>query len=315
MPATASSPFSTPARCCTASTTSRRSSTTAIASTRICRPAARCAGMAASTVRHAFEMLFDRMARELGLDPFAVRRRNLLTRADPHRQRPDDQQLRPRRVPRLGRDRRAAGASGSASCRPARGSAWPARTMSAARRSRSTGPASRTRSSTSRSTSTAGSPRSPAPPISARARRPWWRSPSPRRSACRLERVRVIAGDSAITPKDNGAYSSRITFMVGNAAIDRRKEPEIAADRRRRAQARSASGGRRTASTACSGRPRRTRPIALVRRGGERGAGRSRHDHGEGHVHLSARRAGRQAQRRRGRLHHGLQLRRAGGAR
>jgi len=35
-----------------------------------------------------------------------------------------------------------------------------------------------------------------------------------------LERVRVIAGDSAVTPKDNGAYSSRITFMVGNAAID-----------------------------------------------------------------------------------------------
>jgi 4-hydroxybenzoyl-CoA reductase subunit alpha len=35
-----------------------------------------------------------------------------------------------------------------------------------------------------------------------------------------LERVRVVAGDSAVTPKDNGAYSSRITFMVGNAAID-----------------------------------------------------------------------------------------------
>ena len=35
-----------------------------------------------------------------------------------------------------------------------------------------------------------------------------------------LERMRVIAGDSAMTPKDNGAYSSRITFMVGNAAID-----------------------------------------------------------------------------------------------
>ncbi len=35
-----------------------------------------------------------------------------------------------------------------------------------------------------------------------------------------LDQVRVIAGDSAITPKDNGAYSSRITFMVGNAAID-----------------------------------------------------------------------------------------------
>jgi len=38
-----------------------------------------------------------------------------------------------------------------------------------------------------------------------------------------LERVRVIAGDSAVTPKDNGAYSSRITFMVGNAAIDAAK--------------------------------------------------------------------------------------------
>ncbi len=38
-----------------------------------------------------------------------------------------------------------------------------------------------------------------------------------------LERVRVVAGDSAITPKDNGAYSSRITFMVGNAAIDAAK--------------------------------------------------------------------------------------------
>ncbi len=31
--------------------------------------------------------------------------------------------------------------------------------------------------------------------------------------------IRVVAGDSAITPKDNGAYSSRITFKVGNAAI------------------------------------------------------------------------------------------------
>ena len=35
-----------------------------------------------------------------------------------------------------------------------------------------------------------------------------------------IERVRVIAADSAVTPKDNGSYSSRVTFMVGNAAID-----------------------------------------------------------------------------------------------
>jgi 4-hydroxybenzoyl-CoA reductase subunit alpha len=35
-----------------------------------------------------------------------------------------------------------------------------------------------------------------------------------------IERICVVAADSMVTPKDNGAYSSRITFMVGNAAID-----------------------------------------------------------------------------------------------
>jgi 4-hydroxybenzoyl-CoA reductase subunit alpha len=34
-----------------------------------------------------------------------------------------------------------------------------------------------------------------------------------------FNRVSVIANDSRITPKDNGSYSSRVTFMVGNAAI------------------------------------------------------------------------------------------------
>lgn len=33
-------------------------------------------------------------------------------------------------------------------------------------------------------------------------------------------RLRIIANDSAITPKDNGSYSSRVTVYVGNAAID-----------------------------------------------------------------------------------------------
>jgi 4-hydroxybenzoyl-CoA reductase subunit alpha len=31
-------------------------------------------------------------------------------------------------------------------------------------------------------------------------------------------RIRLVANDSVITPKDNGSYSSRVTFMVGNAA-------------------------------------------------------------------------------------------------
>ena len=35
-----------------------------------------------------------------------------------------------------------------------------------------------------------------------------------------MSRILVIASDSAITPKDNGSYSSRVTYMVGNAAID-----------------------------------------------------------------------------------------------
>ncbi|MBI5720550.1 MAG: 4-hydroxybenzoyl-CoA reductase subunit alpha [Burkholderiales bacterium] len=34
-----------------------------------------------------------------------------------------------------------------------------------------------------------------------------------------LARIRVVAGDSALTPKDNGSYSSRVSFMVGNAAM------------------------------------------------------------------------------------------------
>jgi len=35
-----------------------------------------------------------------------------------------------------------------------------------------------------------------------------------------LNRVQVISADSRVTPKDNGSYSSRVTFMVGNAAVD-----------------------------------------------------------------------------------------------
>ena len=35
-----------------------------------------------------------------------------------------------------------------------------------------------------------------------------------------LESVRVLRGDTDFTPVDLGAYSSRVTFMLGNAAID-----------------------------------------------------------------------------------------------
>ena len=33
-------------------------------------------------------------------------------------------------------------------------------------------------------------------------------------------RIKIVTSDSRVTPKDNGSYSSRVTFMVGNAAIE-----------------------------------------------------------------------------------------------
>jgi 4-hydroxybenzoyl-CoA reductase subunit alpha len=35
-----------------------------------------------------------------------------------------------------------------------------------------------------------------------------------------MARIRVVATDSVLTPKDNGSYSSRVSFMVGNAALN-----------------------------------------------------------------------------------------------
>ncbi len=36
---------------------------------------------------------------------------------------------------------------------------------------------------------------------------------------CKLERVKVVAADTDLTPIDLGSYSSRVTFMAGNAAL------------------------------------------------------------------------------------------------
>ena len=35
-----------------------------------------------------------------------------------------------------------------------------------------------------------------------------------------MARIHVVAADSALTPKDNGSYSSRVSLMVGNAALN-----------------------------------------------------------------------------------------------
>jgi 4-hydroxybenzoyl-CoA reductase subunit alpha len=39
-----------------------------------------------------------------------------------------------------------------------------------------------------------------------------------------LERVKVVAADTALTPVDLGSYSSRVTFMAGNAALEAARE-------------------------------------------------------------------------------------------
>ena len=83
--------------------------------------------------RFAFETLVDRMARANRLDPFAVRRANLLHSADADDERVDGSELRPRRMSRRGRE--ASGWKGTVRTHAAgaRGWAWPVRITSAGR--------------------------------------------------------------------------------------------------------------------------------------------------------------------------------------
>ena len=127
-----------------------------------------------------------------------------------------------------------------------------------------------------------------------------------------LARVRVVTGDSEVVPKDNGSYSSRVTFMVGNAALDAARNLKSRADRRRRAQAGSAARGHRMPGRALS--RRRAGQGRHLRRGGDRGAEGHRHHHGHRQLFDHSGIARRQEiSRRRHRRHHGLQLFGAGG--
>ncbi len=107
--------------------------------------------------RHAFECLLDTMAAELGLDPFAVRRANLL--ATPM-QTANGIIVNSYGLPECLDTcrRRADGCSARAGCRRDAGWAWRARITSAAPASPSTAPASRMRWWSCGSTSTAASP-------------------------------------------------------------------------------------------------------------------------------------------------------------
>jgi len=176
-------------------------------------------GHGSVNVRHAFETLVDRMARELGLDPFAVRRANLLTA--PTRTLNDlmvnsyglgDCLDKVERASgwreRIGRLPRGKGL-GMACSHYVSGSAKPIHftgephAVVALRLDFDGGVTALT------GAADIGQGSSTVVAITVAET-----------LGIALNRVRVISGDSAITPKDNGAYSSRITFMVGNAAID-----------------------------------------------------------------------------------------------
>jgi len=179
-------------------------------------------GHGSVNTRHAFECLLDRMARELGLDPFAVRRANLLQ--TPTRTL-NDLVVNSYGLPEcLDKVERASG------WRERRGKLPPGKGLGMACSHYVSGaakPIHRTgephavvnikldfdggvTALTGAADIGQGSSTMVAIAVAETL-------------GISLERVRVIAADTAVTPKDNGAYSSRITFMVGNAAIDAAK--------------------------------------------------------------------------------------------
>jgi 4-hydroxybenzoyl-CoA reductase subunit alpha len=169
-------------------------------------------------VRHAFEALLDRMAGELGIDPFALRRANLL--AVPHRT-INDLQVNSCGLPeclelvekasgwreRRGRLPRGRGL-GMACSHYVSGSAKPVHWTGEPHAVVNlkldfdggitvlTGAADIGQGSSTLIAQTVAEV-----------------------LGLGLERLTVLANDSRVTPKDNGSYSSRVSYMVGNAAI------------------------------------------------------------------------------------------------
>jgi 4-hydroxybenzoyl-CoA reductase subunit alpha len=183
-------------------------------------------GHGAVDVRHAFECLLDRMARDLGLDPFAVRRANLL------------------RAPTRTLNELMINSYGLPECldRVERASGWRER-IGHLPRGKGLGMAcSHYVSGAAKPIHWTGEPHAVVDvrldfdggvtALTGAADIGQGSSTMVAIAVAEtlgisLERVRVVSGDSAITPKDNGAYSSRITFMVGNAAIDAARKLKI----------------------------------------------------------------------------------------
>jgi 4-hydroxybenzoyl-CoA reductase subunit alpha len=169
-------------------------------------------------VRHAFESLLDAMAAELGLDPFAVRRANLIEA--PHRT-PNDLQVN---------------SCGLAQCLDLveRRSGWRER-RGRLPRGRGLGMAcSHYVSGSAKPVHWTGEPHAVIhlkldfdggiTVLTGASDIGQGSSTLIAQTVAEvlglpLERISVVANDSAVTPKDNGSYSSRVSYMVGNAAI------------------------------------------------------------------------------------------------
>ena len=222
--------------------------------------------------RHAFECLLDRMARELGLDPFAVRRANLL------------------QAPTRTLNDLTVNSYGLAECldRVERASGWRER-IGKLPPGKGLGMAcSHYVSGAAKPIHCTGEPHAVVnvrldfdggvTALTGAADIGQGSSTMVAIAVAEtldisLDRVRVIAADSAVTPKDNGAYSSRITFMVGNAAIDAAKKLKAILVAAAAAQARGAPGRYRVRRRDFPRRQRRAIEPALRRRRC-RGAGR-----------------------------------------
>jgi 4-hydroxybenzoyl-CoA reductase subunit alpha len=169
-------------------------------------------------VRHAFETMLDRMADELGLDPFAVRRANLLP--VPHRTINDLQVNSCGLAECLDIVERASG------WRQRRGKLGPGRGLGMA--------CSHYVSGSAKPVHWTGQPHAVVnlkldfdggiTLLTGAAEIGQGSSTLLAQAVAEvlglgLDRLTVVACDSAVTPKDNGSYSSRVSFMVGNAAI------------------------------------------------------------------------------------------------
>src|SRR5437660_10360117 len=170
-------------------------------------------------VRFAFESLLDEMARELGLDPFAVRRANLLA------------------APTFTDNDLMVNSYGLPQCLDwvEATSGWRARTGKLARGKGLGMACSHYISGASKPVNWTGEPHATVKLkldfdgsivlLTGPAEIGQGSSTVLVQSVAEvlgldLSRIRIVTGDSDVVPKDNGSYSSRVTFMVGNAAID-----------------------------------------------------------------------------------------------